>query len=83
MALGIDRQFMWGPALLISPILEQVMFWVFVDHMADKSVIQCCKMVFERVRACNMNRKAFLGISLLIKDLPRIENVQTLSLNNT
>ncbi|XP_064607330.1 maltase-glucoamylase-like [Liolophura sinensis] len=23
MALGIDRQFMWGPALLISPILEK------------------------------------------------------------
>lgn len=28
MARGVDKQFLWGPAFLISPVLEEGKYWV-------------------------------------------------------
>jgi len=29
-ALGVDRQFLWGPSLLISPVLDEVSYYIII-----------------------------------------------------
>ena len=45
----IDKQFLWGPALLISPILEQVGLHVYRTTCTFTDAVSLCEPVSEKI----------------------------------